>query len=443
MTPGTLRRLVPDFSVCWWILTLPLFWASTGRRYPFEAMGAHGAQIGIAFWFLISAIWTWGLFRVSSEANTLTKIVERALPALVAISLFLVPGFDLLNWRHFSEFGYQFPLLPLVLDGMTVLLFLARTRWWLEDGRRLFALLAGFGVLHLAAVIAPFPIAIGRSDMIPSIQKAWDLFSQGRSAYDFSFHPGHRMGYPPFMWLPYWPAHALQIDFRWVNVSIRAGLAALLYWRFRERRLTLVYFGLFFANPNLLFRHDTCLDFFWFACVSAAIAADKESILATGLLSGVLFATIQWGWIPVPFLLLLAARRKGWMGLLGSASIALGFAALVYGYFYKRDGEIFVSAMTHWGNPGELRAQLVVDYCLGLSSGLLQIVGIGTLQILQIAWVGFCGITALRSCRRSQILQLAVLASLGFVLLNPLLTSYYYFGPLLLAGYASRESLQM
>jgi hypothetical protein len=430
-----------SYSIGWLILSLPVFWLSFGKRYPFGTFGAAGEKVGTLFWFCLSVFWVFSFMKWSRESEKLMAYVKRARPFLVLISLCLVPVFDFLSWKHFTFLGYRCPVIAFVLDALAILTGLCFSRKWSGKESHLFWFLASFSVLHLAACIGPFPLRAERSDMMPTIVRAWELFAGGGHAYDASLGATQRLPYPPLLWLSYGPAQALGFDFRWMCVFFRAATIFLLFRRFRFNPHLLVYFGLFLAQPYLLFRQDLCLDFYWFVLVASIIAAERRLELLGGILIGCLVSTIQWGWITAPFLLLLTSQRSHTLKSVGAlirvSVVSVFVCTVVYGGFYLREGDSFVQGMMYWSKNAADPSKFI-ELSLSFAPLLRKLLGFTCLVWFQRVILIGCGLFALLSPRR--ILWLAAVSSMIFVLLNPVMSIYYFFGPWLIAGFAAQES---
>lgn len=375
-----------------WLVLVPLFWLGLGKKFPFSLIGENGHLIGSVFWATVTV----GCFYFLTRPGTESFLARRK--NLLLTSLWLcAPAFtaalDLIQWKHFSSFGYTFPAFLLLLDLTVFFLLLLK-----PNTRRAEVAIAIYAA-HRFGSIFSFPLHPGRSDMFAAIIQAGTRWWEGGLAYAPSTETGiGRMPYFPLNWLAYLPAALLKFDPRWIGTVFTCCAGFLvLKGPLRDERpsaLSVQLLSLFFISPYLAFRHELYLDPLFLALALMAWAASKKSAKLSALTCGIALATAHWAWVLGPFLLLRSVRPKNWSGLLmtGFFSLLVGGGILVC--FIAPDPKAFFESVFLHQNwvGGPYRGELA----FGISP-LAYLVGLQTwLQPIQAVGLALTGIWALR-----------------------------------------------
>jgi hypothetical protein len=254
------------------------------------SLGTLGIMLGQARVLTLGARWR----RVETE-------LERIMAHRVALVALAIGNalFAFENYTHFSRFGYHFPWLHLVLVAAAVG-FVRRDRIWVSC-----ALNLGF----LVASIAHFPLAAERSELLPSLQAAWDSFAVGKSPYGsvgLAEAAGVSLSNPlsvfPFTFFGQAPAWVLGLDLRWNQVLWRMawmGLLGMSLVRLPAGSSWRTVAHVVVLNPYTGFRHELATDF----CL-AAIAAYHAWPSWRWVSLPVLGWSQAWAWVLAPFQIL-------------------------------------------------------------------------------------------------------------------------------------------
>jgi hypothetical protein len=128
---------------------------------------------------------------------------------------------------------------------------------------------------------------------------------------------------------------------------------------------------------------------------------------------------------------------KSVAALIRVSVVSIFVCVVVYGGFYLKEGDSFVQGMTYWSKNAADPSKFI-EMSLSFAPLLMKWLGFtGLVWVQRLILIG-CGVFALLSPKR--ILWLAAVSSMIFVLLNPVMSIYYFFGPWLIAGFAARES---
>ena len=176
--------------------TLPLFYLAVGRTYPWGLAGPFGIQVGTGVWLLLTLLFWIGLLR--------TFRAGRPLPwrmAPLALLPAMVFGLDLASYFQFKKFGYTLPVLPMLLSVALAIYFFVE-RKGLRPGnqvneKRVFVFASIWSLVHLASWISHAPLVVERSDMLPVMKRALELWSAGLPGYGARLNPIYAIGYPP------------------------------------------------------------------------------------------------------------------------------------------------------------------------------------------------------------------------------------------------------
>jgi hypothetical protein len=441
----------------WLLLSFPLLWVGGGRSHPFAWLGDGGVSCGRWLWFAVTLVWLFGLCLPQATGpfaeERLRRLGARLIPWLAAASLLLIPCLDLLSWGWFAVLGYPFPHLLLLVGLAALAAFLVFRGPLCAQPTRLLLFAAAVSVLHLAVATVQFPLPVQRSDMLPVNLEAARRFAAGAPAYLAQVEAVFRVPYLPLMWLSFLPAASLALDPRWCVVAFRLLLVAALLREARHASdFARGYWALWFLNPYLAFRHDLYLDAFWLLLFLGFAEAKRGRLLPAAIWAGMLMATLQWGWLCAPFIVLAAAPPRAFRRLLAAAALACAVPAAVFAFFHWREGPLFWQAISQHvrltGSPA-----LYAELCLGLSGPFIQLGWFGFLQAAQVClllagggwglatwWRGPNATGDGPTDRRERILAIGLATVLAFTLLNPLVENYFFLGLFLLAGLLMREA---
>jgi hypothetical protein len=415
----------------------PLVWAGVGRRYPWALLGLEGQAR--AAWGVVALMLLAGGVPAARWLAERPAAVARWAAALLLACPVAAAGYDVLASRHFARFGYGSPVPLLALDGLV----LAALVLWLRSRRSPgsgAALAAAGAAAHRLLAAYAFPLDERRSDMLPAILRAVDVWRAGAAPYADIPPPG--LKYLPGTWLAHAPAVWLGIDPRIPGALLLAAVGIGLALALRKSppagpgSLAEPLTMLVLLNPYHAFRQDLYFDAF--LALTAAIfflgarEADRwPAVAGRSILVGLAACTRQWAWIYGPFALLAVSLRAGrlrGMRLAAGAALALAAGGLGTAPFLLQDPEAFRRGV--FAFSGVVSSEV----CLGLS-GLAA--GLGIAGLLPFAQAAIClgsflsGLTAsIRGLASAEsLLAAAWFTWLAVVLLNPFLENYFYLSP--------------
>ena len=291
---------------------------SIGGKYPWSLLPW---ELGRLFWVVTAFAFVLLLFNQAARSHVASWFLRlfrgRAwLFVLLGTNL----AFVLLNYFYFRRFGYELPWLAI---AASLISFIVVPRSPLTG-----AWLTSVGIL-LGSILS-FPLDRERSDMLPAIHEALDLWASGGDPYGrLSATTGtDRMPYLPGLFFSHLPAWLLGLDLRWNSVFYRICWGYVLVAGLRKigKASPLQTCGLLaLLNPYLVFRHDLYFEFYILVIVVFwASQVARWPILALALV------TRQWTWIVAPFLLLGMTgprprdRLRALMALIASLGVWLG-----------------------------------------------------------------------------------------------------------------------
>lgn len=214
----------------------------------------------------------------------------------------------------------------------------------------LLALAAGaHGALCLYAC-ACFPLAAGRSDMVPLLVQAGRKLLAGHDPYSlYHLTPGSgiHLTYLPGLLLAYLPAAFISLDPRLVGLVYTLTAARRLY--IGAGAGAVAFLSPFLVNPYLVYRHNAYLAPFWLllAVCWAALSRPRPATIAASC--GVLAVTSQLLLVPALAMAVFGFKRYGRGAMLrGLLPVAAACAAML-GIFLLPDVASFVrGTVGHW-----------------------------------------------------------------------------------------------
>lgn len=213
-----------------------------------------------------------------------------------------------------------------------------------------------------APIVLGTPIDVHSSDVIPIVQAYVSRFRSGEVVYryltnlPYPLFPNHL----PLQWLPYVPAQALGIDFRWLSLAMLLGLGFGAYQLVLLRRPgNWVSFGVLALLPALALWLVIDQDFYLYAQVLEPTIIAYYFLLAASVLSGSAWAqggalvlcllsrysVVFW----VPFFLWVLWREAGPRhALVVMLVVAAGVLGLYIVPFFAKDPTIFTHALAEY-----------------------------------------------------------------------------------------------
>ncbi len=248
--------------------------------------------------------------------------------AAVATAAFLTAD-GVVLWleaRHYAAFGYLWrPAAAILICAAP-----AAAGGWLamrRDPLRPAALLAIATGAHAALCFyacACFPLAAGRSDMLPLLMAAARALLAGHEPYAvYHLTPGAGvpLTYLPGLLLAYLPAAALGLDPRLWGLAWTLAATGLIYRRAAGGgggpgdggAAAAAWLAPFLVNPYLIYRHEAYLPPFWLllAVAWAVVARPRPRPGAVAAVCGALALTSQLLAVPACALAIFGLRRFG------------------------------------------------------------------------------------------------------------------------------------
>ena len=340
----------------------------------------------------------------------------------------LAPALFAYEARHFAAFGYRIqPAMWGLAVGLFCVLGVATFRT--HSPRRtllLFTGLYGFGVL---LAIFSFPLNYLRSDMLPVILWAdthllqhvspYATMTVGDRLYDFPYLPGMLVAYLPLV--------AMHLDLRFASIVSLSVIAVCVFRAARaERQLEVAcLLGIFLLNPFLQFRHDLYLQPHWLTLVGGFLLMQRRRYLWGAFVFGLGMAIYQFSWIVLPFVLLNALRRRGWLeGLKAMLAAAAGALLLAGPFLRSASARISSNTVGQWS-----RFEHAIADPMNLSYWLTFLIRPGNLlrlqAVLMVAIFAWC--VARRRCATLEdTLRWTVVALTVFVLCNSVVDGYFF-----------------
>ena len=332
--------------------------------------------------------------------------------------------------HHFALFGYRLhPILTAAFfAGILAILATVAIQPSPKPSHIFAVALAGYigGVL---LAIFSFPLTYLRSDMLPVILWAdtnvlhhvnpYITMHVANRIYDFPYLPGMIVAYLPFA--------AVHLDLRFASIVYVSASAALIYWAARadRRREVAVLLALFLLSPYLQYRHELYMSPHWLTLVAAFVLMQRRHFTWAALIFGTGMAIYQFSWIILPFLLLNALRRRGWLEAARFAALAgIGALLLAGPFLATATRRIESNTVSQWGLALHADAQPMnfsywITYLIHPDK-LLRLQA-----LLMIVIFLFC--FAKKRCDTLEdTLRWAIVALTLFILCNVLVDGYFY-----------------
>ena len=392
----------------------------------------------------LTAVFGWGLVTLVRRAEPESNRVPVRLAAAIAGS-FLVADLAVL-WleaRRFATFGYSWRPLPAILItlGPAAALWLLALRQKGEHSTVLLFIAALSHAALMAYACACFPLAAGRSDMVPLLLRSSGELLAGRNPYSF-YHlaPGidTYLTYLPGLLLAYSPAHLIGCDPRLLGALYTLAAVALLFRYYGASAA--VFLSVFIVNPYLIYRHDSYLPPFWLLLALAAVVPLSSRIAP--IVAAILAATSQLLVVPAIGAVIGGARAAKRFGMARRILVFGAASVLLVAPFVALAPVSFLSGTVgHWMEARNLKS-------LGASYWLLRVVSEPLLHLLQAVMViaglasawrhleptspGIAQVTTDR-ISAARVFGASALALFAFCALNTVIWTYFYMVVLFLA----------
>jgi len=372
----------------------------------------------------------WRLLFAPDASASRTLLSLRRVRFLLVFFEFAAAALFLYEAHHFAFVGYHLHLALTAVFFVAMLSFLiALAAQPSPKASYLFATaLTGYigGVL---LAIFSFPLAYLRSDMMPVILWAdtnvlhhvnpYITMHVANRVYDFPYLPGMIVAYLPFT--------AAHLDLRFASIVYVSASVALIYWAARadRRREVAALLALFLLSPYLQYRHELYLSPHWLTLVVAFVLMQRRHFAWAAFFLGTGMAIYQFSWIVLPFVLLNALRRRGWIQVIKLAALASIGALLLAGPFLATAiRRIESNTISQWGLASHADAQPMnfsywITYLIHPNK-LLRLQA-----LLMIAIFIFC--FAKKYCATLEdTLRWVIVALTLFILCNVLVDGYFY-----------------
>jgi hypothetical protein len=418
-----------EFRRAGWFTALLLLICFIGDGWPEICRGLTHQLLLLPF----TALFLFGMqrflfLRESSSAAPLWT-PHRAL-LLVAFFELAVGALFVYQAHHFAFAGYRLHPVATALFFLPVLAALiwlaivpvARAVWIF-----VVSMVAYAGGVLLA--VYSFPLTYLRSDMLFVIYLADIKVLQHISpyltmyvadrAYDFPYLPGMIVAF-----LPFTLAH---LDLRLGTMAYLAVTAGLIYWAARvdRRREVATLLALFLLCPYLQYRHELYLSPHWLTMIAAFVLMQRRHFAWAAFVLGIGMGIYQFSWIILPFVLLHALRRRGWLEAIKLAVLAGVGALLIVGPFLKEaSSSIASNTVSQWGTvPHGVATPINLSYWV---TYLIHPDKLLRLQaVLMIGLFGYCFFKQ-RCTTLEDTLRWIVFALAVFILFNVLVDGYFY-----------------
>lgn len=349
---------------------------------------------------------------------------------VLVISLFEIWSLFLmvLEERHFRKFGYHFRVVPC----FSALVVMALVWAWVLKQRSTWATVVALLSTYAAGLftaITCFPLNYLRSDMLPVIGWAdgrllarlnpYGTMHIGNRLYDFPYLPGMLEAYLPAAWLG--------VDLRWATMIYSlAAISLIIGVARREKRWDVTALGgIFLLCPFLQYRHDLYLQPHWFLLVAATVLLQQRRLFWSALVWGISCGVYQLSWVLLPFVVLYAYRRHGFLGGLKVAGAAvLGMLLVVGPFLHVALTRIESNTVGQWSRLPHALADPI-----NLSYWLTFVVRPDQLKWLQAGVLGalFLYCVAAQRCRGlADTLRWMCVALAIFIPMNVLVDGYFY-----------------
>lgn len=394
--------------------------------------GWSGRPVGVRHQLLLlpcTAFFCWSLWKLLFGDQVAGGLLWRPCRAIWLCGAFELMSIALFFYEahHFAAFGYS--IRPAIEATFLVLLcglIAFACLWDLTALRMLLIFIAVYGLGVLLAIVS-FPLNYLRSDMLPVILWAdsnlihhinpYATMLVGSRVYDFPYLPGMLLAYLPFA----------ALDLRFASI-IALGCAAILCFRYARAEFrwhVSSLLGLFLLCPFLQYRHDLYLQPHWLTLVGAFLLMQRRRYLWGAFVLGLGMAIYQFSWIILPFVLLNALWRRGWMESLKVALAAGAGALLLAGPFLRSAfGRISSNTVGQWG-----RFEHAIAEPMNLSYWLTYAIHPDKLlrlqAVLMVAVFMWC-VLQRRCATLEDTLRWTVVALAVFILCNSIVDGYFF-----------------
>jgi hypothetical protein len=304
----------------------------------------------------------------------------RTAAAIAGAFMLLDGGVLLLEAHRYASFGYAWrPVAAILICSLP-----ASACAWLALRTRpvnAASLLALAVVAHSALCLyacACFPLAAGRSDMVPLLVQAGRKLLAGHDPYTL-YHltpvsPIH-LTYLPGLLFAYLPAALMRLDPRIVGLVYTITAARLLYLGAGSGAVA--FLSPFLVSPYLVYRHDAYLAPFWLLLAISWVALSRARPAVIAVTGGVFALTSQLLVIPALAITVFGFRRNGRSAMLGALLPVAAASSAILGFFILMDVTGFFT-----GTAGHWRDALNIE-SLGITYWLLFVLPPPFVHVLQ------------------------------------------------------------
>ena len=374
------------------------------------------------------------LFVLGSASGDGGSPALREAAAISAIFMLLDWSLLWLEARRYALFGYIFhpvaaALACLVPAGAFAALAVRRRA---PPPGALIGAAAGAQVTLWLYASACFPLAAGRSDMLPLLGAAGRRLLAGHDPYTlYHLAPGTGifLTYLPGLLLAYLPAAVLDLDPRLLSLLYTLAAAVLLYRRAGARGAVLL--PVFLVSPYLVYRHEIYLAPFWLLLAGVWTILARPRPTALAVCCGALILTSPLLVVPAGALAVFGCRRYGLAAMLRRLLPVVALAAAGLGAFLLADPRSFANGtIGHWSGVVNVES-------LGISYWLLLLLSAPALHILQavvvIALLLLPRRRGIDPQRPNSVLGASALGLAAFSALNTVIWTYFYLVVMFLA----------
>ena len=276
----------------------------------------------------------------------------RIAAAIAAAFMLLDGGVLLLEAHRYASFGYAWrPVAAILICSLpaSACVWLALRSRPVNPASLLALAAAAHGALCLYAC-ACFPLAAGRSDMVPLLLQAGRKLLAGHDPYTlYHLAPGStiHLTYLPGLLFAYLPAALSRVDPRIVGLVYTMTAARLLYRGAGSAGVA--FLSPFLVSPYLIYRHDVYLAPFWLLLAISWAALSRARPAAIAATCGVLAVTSQLLVIPALAMTVFGFKRNGRSAMLrGLLPVAAACSAMLGVFILLDPAGFFRGTVGHW-----------------------------------------------------------------------------------------------
>lgn len=276
----------------------------------------------------------------------------RIAAAIAAAFLLLDCGVLMLEAHRYASFGYAWrPVAAILICSLpaSACVWLAMRTRPVNPASLLALAAVAHGALCLYAC-AYFPLAAGRSDMVPLLLQAGRKLLAGHDPYTlYHLTPGSaiHLTYLPGLLFAYLPAALMRLDPRIVGLVYTITAARLLYLGAGSGAVA--FLSPFLVSPYLVYRHDAYLAPFWLLLAISWVALSRARPAAIAVTCCVLAVTSQLLVIPALAMVVFGFKRNGRSAMLRGLLPVAAACSATLGFFILLDvAGFFSGTVGHW-----------------------------------------------------------------------------------------------